>query len=146
MKITSSAFENGEKISSKYTCDGEDMNPPLRIEDIPSNTKSLCLIVEDPDAPGGTFVHWLLWNISPDGLKIEEGKAPEEAIKGRNDFDKRGWGGPCPPSGSHRYFFRVYALKDVLDLSPSSEKKELMQAMEGHIEDKAEIMGVYEKE
>ena len=128
LKIRSVAFSHGGYIPPRYTCEGEDVNPPLEISDIPENTKSLALIVEDPDAPRGTYDHWIVWNIPPHEA-IKENSHP--GISGRNSFGNRGYGGPCPPSGSHRYFFKVYALDSNLDIQPGSDKKNLTGGNEG---------------
>lgn len=145
MKILSPAFENNSKIPVKYTCDGEDINPPLEIKDVPEGTQSLVLIVDDPDAPIGTFLHWLVWNISLDTLKIEENSIPPRAIQGRNDFGKESYGGPCPPSGEHRYFFKIYALDKKLDLPAGSKLKDVEREMAGHILDQAQLIGLYQR-
>ncbi len=145
MKITSSAFENNQQIPLKYTCDGQDINPPLEISEVPKETKSLVLIVDDPDAPMGTWVHWLVWNIDPSIAKIEENSMPQGAVQGQNSFGKAPYGGPCPPSGTHRYFFKVYALDIKLELDSSADKNALESAMEGHILDKAELIGLYQR-
>ena len=145
MKISSPAFENNSKIPEKYTCDGENINPPLKIEGVPKEAKSLVLIVDDPDAPIGTFLHWLVWNIPPETNFIEENSLPEGAVQGRNDFGKENYGGPCPPFGTHRYFFKVYALDKVFDLPPGSTLKEVEKEMEGHILDQAQLVGLYQK-
>lgn len=145
MKITSSAFIHNTKIPSKYTCDGEDVNPPLEFSDVPENAKSLALIVDDPDAPMGTWVHWVLFNIPPDCRKIEENSIPKGAVEGINDFRKNNYGGPCPPSGTHRYFFKHYALDCVIDLKGTVTKKDLEKAMDGHIIAKAELIGLYSR-
>lgn len=142
MKLISSAFENNGDIPSKYTCQGEDVNPPLEIEDIPENTKTLVLIMDDPDAPMGVWDHWVVWNIKPIN-KIEENSSP--GIQGTNDFGKNDYGGPCPPSGKHRYFFKLYALDTELDIDVSAHKKDIEKIMEGHILEKAELIGLYEK-
>lgn len=142
LKITSSAFMNNGFIPAKYTCDGDDMNPPINIEGIPEETESLALIVDDPDAPMGTWDHWIVWNISP-LEKIEENSVP--GVEGLNDFGKHTYGGPCPPSGTHRYFFKVYALDTKLNLKPNSRKKDLERAMEGHILAKGEVIGLYKR-
>lgn len=140
--IKSSAFEHKGSVSSKYTCDGDDINPPLSIENIPEKTQSLVLIVDDPDAPMGTWDHWVAWNIPP-VQKIEENSVP--GTEGLNDFGKHAYGGPCPPSGIHRYFFKIYALDTKLDLNPNSRKKDVEIAMEGHILAKGEIIGLYSR-
>src|ERR1700730_16873973 len=116
MKITSPAFQEGGNIPQKFTCDGANVNPALRLEGITADAKSLVLIVDDPDAPGGSFTHWLIWNIDPKASEISEGSAPKGA-QGKNDFGKSGYGGPCPPSGTHRYFFKLFALDQPLNLS-----------------------------
>jgi len=145
MKIESPAFSNQGKIPAKYTCDGENISPPLIFSEIPENTASLALIVDDPDAPAGDWVHWLLFNIDPKVEKIEEGIKPENALVGINDFNKNAYGGPCPPSGTHRYFFKVYALSKSLSLDESARKRDLEEAMEGHIIAKAELIGLYSR-
>src|SRR5437899_11902207 len=108
MKITSSAFQEGGNIPSKFSCDGADTSPPLQISDIPSGAKSLVLIIDDPDAPSGLFTHWAVWNISPQTSTIDEGRTPK-GVQGTNDSGKSGYGGPCPPSGTHRYYFKIFA-------------------------------------
>lgn len=145
MKIESSAFKNNEYIPSKYTCDGENINPPLKISGIPQNTQSLVLIVDDPDSPTGTWVHWTVFNIDPKIQEISENSVPEGAVEGITDFGSIGYGGPCPHSGTHRYFFKLYALDAKLDLLAGSSKKEIEKAMEGHILDKAELIGLYSR-
>ncbi|HOP09503.1 MAG TPA: YbhB/YbcL family Raf kinase inhibitor-like protein [Candidatus Methanofastidiosa archaeon] len=142
MKITSEAFENGEDIPSKYTCQGADINPPLSIDGIPEGTTSLAVIMEDPDAPVGIWDHWIVWNIHPTST-IAEGSVP--GIQGLNDFIQAKYGGPCPPSGIHRYFFKVFALDTYLDLKEGAKKEELLAAMDGHVLDKAELMGKYKR-
>src|SRR6267378_3425141 len=116
MKITSSAFQQGANIPSKFSCDGADTSPPLQIQEIPPAAKSLVLIVDDPDAPSGLFTHWIVWNIEPATAQIDENNSPVGAMKGTNDFGKSGYGGPCPPSGTHRYFFKLIALDQKLSL------------------------------
>lgn len=145
MKITSSAFKREESIPSKYTCTGEDVNPPLRFEEIPEEAASLALVVDDPDAPAGTWIHWTLWNLSPETKKIEEDSVSQEAVQGTTDFGEKGYGGPCPPSGEHRYRFKIFALDKELNLKSGAEKEELDRAMEDHIIEKDELMGVYSK-
>ena len=144
-KITSPAFKQKEYVPSKYTCDGIDVNPPLAIEDIPPEAKSLALSVDDPDAPRGTWVHWVVWNISSTTKEIRENAVPEGAVQGMNDFGKQEYGGPCPPSGTHRYFFKIYALDTLLNLRSSTTKAMLESAMKGHILAEAEIIGLYKK-
>ena len=143
LKITSPAFGHNEKIPSKYTCDGDNVNPPLEIEGIPESAKSLVLIVDDPDAPAGNWDHWIVWNI-PLVQDIEEDSIPGE--QGMNDFKRQSWGGPCPPSGTHRYFFKLYALDTKLSLERTSVKKDVESAMQEHILSKGELIGLYERE
>lgn len=142
LEVRSSAFSHKGHIPSRYTCDGEDINPSLEIGNIPEGTKSLALIMEDPDAPGGTFDHWLVWNISPNEA-ISERANP--GISGTNSFGKTGYGGPCPPRGSHRYYFKAYALDTTLDLLAGSDKKSLIHAMKEHVLAEGVLMGLYEK-
>ena len=144
MKITSSAFQEGAIIPSKFTCDGADTSPPLQIADVPSGAKSLALIVDDPDAPSGLFTHWMVWNISPQTNIIGEGSTPQ-GVQGTNDFGKSGYGGPCPPSGMHRYYFKIFALDKTLDLPPGAKRKELDKAMNGHVIAQGQLMGRYSK-
>ena len=143
MLISSPAFEHQSNIPSQYTCDGRNINPPLVIEQIPEEAKSLVLVVDDPDAVGGMWVHWVVWNI-PITLSIKENSVP--GTEGVNDFKRKHYGGPCPPSGTHRYFFKVYALDAVLDLPAYTDKKALEQAMQPHIIAFGEIIGLYERE
>jgi Raf kinase inhibitor-like YbhB/YbcL family protein len=140
--ISSAAFENEGIIPSKYTCDGEDINPPLEVDNIPEGTKTLAIIVEDPDAPKGTFDHWIIWNIPPERL-IEENRIP--GMSGKNGAGKTGYYGPCPPSGYHRYYFHVFALDNSLDLEAGIDKKTLETAMEPNILAKGSLMGRYKK-
>lgn len=150
IKIESSAFKYGEFIPVKYTCDGENVSPPLKWSGAPANTKSLALISDDPDAPIGDWVHWVMYNIPPNVFELEE-KIPADkilqngAIHGLNDFRKFGYGGPCPPSGVHRYFFKIYALDTMLDLPPGATKKQLLEAMKNHIIAQGELMGKYQR-
>jgi len=146
MKIESSAFRQNEAIPSKYTCDGENVNPPLKFSRVPEDAKSLVLIVDDPDAPSGTWVHWTVWNIAPRTEGIGENDVPQGAVEGLTDFGKPGYGGPCPPSGTHRYFFKVFALDITLDLDSSAKIEELEKAMEGHILAKDELIGLYQRQ
>lgn len=145
MKISSNAFENNAQIPSKYTCDAENINPPLMISDIPADAKTLALLVDDPDAPVGDWVHWIAWNIPPTTTEITENSAPL-GIQGTTDFGKPGWGGPCPPFGTHRYFFKIYALNTELNLPASAKKADLLKAIEGHILDQAELIGLYQRQ
>jgi Raf kinase inhibitor-like YbhB/YbcL family protein len=138
IKVFSNAFESNGTIPKKYTCSGENINPSLEFEGIPEEADSLVLILDDPDAPMKTFTHWIVWNIEP-VAKIEEDSIP--GVEGMNDFRKIGYGGPCPPSGTHRYFFRVYALDKLLDLKAGASRKELESEMIGHIIAEGELMG-----
>jgi Raf kinase inhibitor-like YbhB/YbcL family protein len=146
----SSVFSNGDFIPVKYTCDGDDVSPEIKIDNVPTNAKSLVLINDDPDAPMGTWDHWILFNIPPNYTAIPEGIKPEKEFSngmrhGLNSWGKVGYGGPCPPSGVHRYYFKVYALDVVLDLPPGVSKSKLLKAMEGHIIAKGELMGKYSR-
>lgn len=145
LKITSAAFADREAIPAKYTCDGRDINPPLAWTGIPAGTKSLALIMDDPDAPVGTWVHWVVWNISPETRAIGENSVPSGALQGKNDWKRNNYGGPCPPSGTHRYFIKLYALDAVPDLGPSTVKADLERAMTGHILARGELMGTYRR-
>jgi Raf kinase inhibitor-like YbhB/YbcL family protein len=146
MKITSSAFENNQSIPEKYTCDGENINPPLEFSEIPASAKSLVLIVEDPDAPSKIWIHWVLYNMSPNISFINENSKPSNAEEGINDFGKSGYGGPCPPSGTHRYIFRLYALDALLEDMPDFTDKEILtEAMHGHVIEQVELIGTYSK-
>jgi Raf kinase inhibitor-like YbhB/YbcL family protein len=142
--VKSSAFEKNTKIPSKYTCDGDDINPPLTFEGVPKEAKTLVLIVDDPDAPRGTFDHWVVWNIPASIGKIEENNA-SSGIEGLNGAGKAGYFGPCPPSGTHRYFFKVYALDTSLSLGANSRKKDVEVAMEGHVLAKGELICLYRR-
>jgi len=143
MKISSPAFQHNEFIPRQYTCQGEDVNPPLVIENIPKAAKNLALIVDDPDAPMGTWVHWVVFNMTPTD-EIKENSIP--GLQGINDFGQLNYGGPCPPSGTHRYFFKVYALSKMLSLKEGMSKGALEKAMAGHILDEDELIGLYKKE
>ena len=144
MKITSSAFREGGNIPSKFTCDGGDSSPPLQISEIPSSAKSVALVVDDPDAPSGLFTHWIVWNISPQTNEIAEGSTPK-GMQGTNDFGKAGYGGPCPPSGTHRYYVKIFALDRELDLPPGTKRNQLDAAMKGHVVAQGELMGRYSR-
>lgn len=139
--VRSSAFASGSNIPAQFTCKGANTNPPLQFEAIPKGAKSLALIVDDPDAPGGLFSHWLIWNIEPTTTQIGEKIVPSGAMEGTNDFGKPGYGGPCPPSGTHRYFFRLFALDRPLDLKPGAKRSALEHAMKGHVVGQGELMG-----
>jgi Raf kinase inhibitor-like YbhB/YbcL family protein len=151
MIITSSAFKEGGTIPAKYTCDAEDISPPLVWEKIPAGTKSLALICDDPDAVVGTWVHWVAYNIPPDEGKLDENikkgekSFPNGMIQGSNDWPRIGYGGPCPPSGTHRYFFKFYALDTALDLKPGATKAQLLKAMKGRALAEGQLMGRYKR-
>jgi Raf kinase inhibitor-like YbhB/YbcL family protein len=142
-QLSSPAFAHEGVIPAKYTCDGDGINPPLNIEGIPEGTVSLALIVDDPDAPGGTYDHWLVWNI-PRVAQIPEGTRP--GISGTNSDQKTGYHPPCPPDGEHRYFFYLYALDAEIQLHPGAARNELEMAINGHILGNAELMGRYTKQ
>jgi Raf kinase inhibitor-like YbhB/YbcL family protein len=142
LTVTSDAFEDGKDIPSYYTCEGAAVNPPLQIDGIPVGTVTIALIVEDPDAPKGTFDHWLLWNLPPD-ISIEEDR--ERGMTGINSAGKTGYHPPCPPSGSHRYFFHVFALDKALDIDNGTTRSTLEEAMADHILAKGSLMGRYKK-
>jgi hypothetical protein len=143
LSIKSPAFEHGKLIPKKYTCDGQDINPPLTIEGVPKEAKTLVLAVDDPDAPSGTWDHWIVWNIPASTSKIAENSVPGK--EGVNSARQQGYMGPCPPGGTHRYFFKVYALDTQLSLDPSSRKKDAEKAMQGHVLAKGELMGLYRR-
>jgi len=144
MKLKSSAFEKGGEIPAKYTCDGDDVSPPLEIIDVPEDTETLALVMDDPDAPMGVFDHWVVWNIPADISSIPEDTQPE-GTPGRNDFGRLDYGGPCPPSGTHTYRFKLYALDRDLDLPRGSAKGELQREMEGHVLDESLLTGDYSR-
>lgn len=144
MKLTS-VFAHNENIPSKYTCDGEDVAPELIISEVPADAKSLALIVDDPDAPMGIWVHWVLYNLPPNITKINAQNLPSEVKQGMTDFGRIGWGGPCPPSGTHRYFFKLYAVDKTLDLPAEVTKAQLENAIRNHIIEKAELIGLYKR-
>ncbi len=143
LEVKSPSFEANQKIPSKYSCDGQSINPPLTIEGVPKGTKSLAIIMDDPDAPMGTFDHWVVWNIPLSANKIAENS--DTGIQGLNSAGEHGYTGPCPPSGTHRYFFKAYALDTELDLGANSKKKDLEKAMQGHILAKGELIGLYSR-
>ena len=143
LTLSSPAFEHNGTIPAKYTCDGVNVNPPVLIEHVPAGTKSLALIVDDPDAPAGTWVHWILWNMDPAMKEVKEGSVPRGAQQGLNDFRQHEYSGPCPPSGTHRYVFRVYALDKQLELKAGAGRKDLETAMIGHILAEGELIGKY---
>jgi Raf kinase inhibitor-like YbhB/YbcL family protein len=143
LSVKSPVFENGKHIPVKYTCDGANVNPPLTIDVVPEETKTLVLIVDDPDAPMGVFDHWVVWNIPPTTRKIEENTVP--GTEGMSSYRKHAYGGPCPPYGTHRYFFKVYALDARLDLKLDSTKRDVEKAMKGNILAEGELVGLYSR-
>jgi len=150
MRIRSPAFQNGATIPKRFTCDGADINPELVFEDVPQETKSLVLIMDDPDVPktireDGTWDHWLVWNIPPDTKIIPEQWEARGVVVGRNTGGTNGYEGPCPPDREHRYFFKLYALDTILNLSSDASKTELIKSMEGHIIAQAELIGLYKR-
>jgi len=150
-KLTSPAFADGQMIPSKYTADGDNVSPPLAWEGLPPGTQSLALICDDPDAPVGTWVHWLMWNIPATPPSLREHVPPQKQLpngsrQGVNDFGRIGYGGPAPPSGTHRYYFRLYALDTVLDLPAGASRGQLEKAMKGHILGQTQLMGKYSRQ
>ncbi len=150
MKMTSSAFQEGGMIPSRYTCDGEDISPALAWTDPPDETQSLALICDDPDAPMGIWVHWVVYNIPRDARGLVESFSkdktrPDGTMQGMTDFRRIGYGGPCPPGGTHRYFFKLYALNTGVKLKPGATKQELLKAVEGHMLAEAVLMGRYQR-
>ena len=145
MKITSPDFEPDGFIPMNFTCQGKDINPSLYVNDVPASTKSLALIVDDPDAPMGAWVHWVVYDIPASAnVSVTENSIPGK--EGWNNFGRTHYGGPCPPSGKHRYFFKIYALDAILNVSGKVDKKSLERAMQGHILDEAKLVGVYKKQ
>lgn len=142
--ITSDAFSDGANIPVEFTCEGADKNPPLKITAIPAGAKSLALIMDDPDAPGKTFDHWIVWNIAPETTVIASGSTPGKA--GLNSLGETQYTGPCPPSGTHRYFFKIYALDTMLGLDKTADKRKLEDAMENHILAYGALIGKYKKQ
>ena len=150
MQITSTAFEPDGVIPPKYTCDGADVSPPLAWQGIPPGAKTIALICDDPDAPMGTWIHWVLWNLPAETTQLPEDLPPDEVLpsgakQGTTDFGRVGYGGPCPPGGTHRYFFKVYALDTALDLPAGASKDDLLDAMAGHILAEGQLMGNYRR-
>ena len=150
IEIKSPAFENNGMIPKQYTCDGRNISPPLSWNGISADTKSLALICDDPDAPAGTWVHWVIYNMPPAAKGLQEGVLPlkdfsHDTKQGITDFKKIGYGGPCPPNGNHRYFFKLYALNIKLNLESGATKKQLEDAMKGHIIAQAELVGKYKR-
>ncbi len=150
LKLESPGFAEGGMIPRKHTCDGEDVSPELRWNGAPLGTRSFALICDDPDAPAGTWVHWVLFNLPPEGNRLAAAVPPDPKLKGGgthgiNDFRRLGYGGPCPPGGTHRYFFKLYALDCLLELEPGIQKRDLETAMKGHILEQATLMGRYRR-
>jgi Raf kinase inhibitor-like YbhB/YbcL family protein len=143
ISITSPSFEAAGDIPAKFTCHGTNVSPELQISSVPNEAKSLVLIVDDPDAPRGLFTHWIVWNIDPKTTRVAENGAPTAGVQGTNDFGKRNYGSPCPPSGTHRYFFKIFALDTKLELKPGARRAELDAAMRGHVLAQGELMGRY---
>jgi len=144
MNITSPAFENESALPADYTCRGESKIPPLRFIDVPDNTRSLVLIIDDPDAPAGTWVHWIVFNIDPAVSEISQDNQPQ-ANFGINDYNQLEYGAPCPPSGTHRYFFKLYALDTKLDLQNGASVNEIVTAMQGHVIEQTTLIGTVSK-
>lgn len=150
IKLTSPAFDDGGMISGRYTCDEDDVSPQLNWENIPDGTQSIAIIMDDPDAPRGTWVHWVIYNIKPDTNELHENIDTDEAVnsgalQGTNSWGSIGYGGPCPPGGVHRYFFKIYALDYPTLIEPGATKEDLLESMRDHILDQGELMGRYER-
>ncbi len=150
IKLTSAAFKEGQPIPRQYTCDGVDVSPPLEWAGVPKTARTVAIICDDPDAPAGTWVHWVLYNLPAENIGLVESLPTTENLKaggfqGQNDFGKIGYGGPCPPSGTHRYFFKIYALDSELPLKAGATKADLEKAMEGHIVSQGQLMGTYRR-
>lgn len=151
MKLESSVFANNALIPAKYTCDGSDISPPLIWDEVPTETQSIVLIVDDPDAPRRTFVHWVVYDIPATVRQLPEQippvkTLPNGGVQGKNDFGNLGYGGPCPPSGTHRYFFKLYTLDRKLGLAAGATKNQILAAMESHVLDKTELIGLYQRQ
>jgi Raf kinase inhibitor-like YbhB/YbcL family protein len=140
LKISSPSFQAGAQMPPKFTCKGENISPALAITGVPSGAKSLVLILDDPDAPGGLFTHWLVWNINPRTTNIAENSTPSGAEQGTNDFGKRGYAGPCPPGGTHRYYFHLFALDDTLALPAGVRRADVDKALRGYVIERGELM------
>jgi Raf kinase inhibitor-like YbhB/YbcL family protein len=151
LKLTSTAFDEGGMIPAQYTCDGQNVSPPLAWSGVPEAAKSLALVADDPDAPGGTWTHWVIYQIPATEKGLAENVPARDTLddgarQGKNDFKKTGYGGPCPPSGTHRYFFKLYALDTDLNLPPGSTKDQLLKATEGHVVAQGQLMGRYKRQ
>lgn len=143
LQLTSSAFTEGNAIPVTFTCKGENVNPPLTVNGVPSNAKSLAMILHDPDAPSGDWVHWLVWNINPSIIEIPQGSLPVGAVEGTTSFGKTGYGGPCPPSGTHHYIFELYTLNTTLDLPQTTTREQLESAMNANILAQTKLTGTF---
>jgi Raf kinase inhibitor-like YbhB/YbcL family protein len=150
IEVTSQAFEDGEAIPARYTCDGLDVSPELSWDPVPDDTQNLALIADDPDAPGRTFVHWVIYDLPPDTRRLPEDvpkqqTPPGGAVQGVNGAGRIGYMGPCPPSGTHRYFFKVFALDTRLDIGAGATKADVVDAMQGHVLAEGQLMGTYRR-
>jgi Raf kinase inhibitor-like YbhB/YbcL family protein len=150
MKVESAAFKEGQPIPRQYTCDGINISPPLEWSGVPKSAKTIAIVADDPDAPGGTWVHWVLYNLPAENIGLVENVPVNEELRaggfqGKNDFGKPGYGGPCPPSGTHRYFFKVYALDTDLPLKAGATRADVDKAIQGHIVAQAQLMGTYQR-
>lgn len=150
MRLSSSSFKDGGTIPTRFTCDGEDISPPLHFSGLPGGTRSVALVCDDPDAPVGTWVHWVIYNLPADTAALDEAlpakeTLPDGSMQGMTDFQRIGYGGPCPPAGTHRYFFKLYALNTMLDLPPGVSKSGLIEAMEGHLLSECRLIGLYSR-
>lgn len=150
LKVTSAAFAEGGAIPAEYTCDGRNVSPPLAWDGVPPDAKTLALIADDPDAPRGVWTHWVVFNLPASERKLDEGVPATETLaggakQGKNDFDNAGYGGPCPPSGTHRYYFKLYALDGALSLPSGATKDQLLRAMQGHVVAEGQLMGRYQR-
>lgn len=145
MQLSSPSFTNNSAIPAKFTCQGQNINPELQISGVTSEAKSIALIMDDPDAPNGDFVHWVIWNIPVETESIPEHASAKFATQGNNSTSTQQYMGPCPPTGIHRYFFRLYALSEILDIPATSTKADLLKAMQGKIIDETQLMGTYRK-
>lgn len=145
MNLTSPAFNNNQPLPTKYTCEGQGVNPPLAFTEVPAEAKSLALIMDDPDAPASTFTHWTLWNIDPKTTTINENSVPAGAAQGLTSVNELGYFPPCPPSGTHHYIFKLYALDILLNLPSQTSVAQLEEAMQGHILQTSQLIGLYKK-
>ena len=146
MKLTSDNFEHEQPIPFRFTCDGDNINPSLQVSEAPNDAKSLVLIIDDPDAPSGKFIHWVLYNIDPKTTKIEENSVPRGAQPALTSFGGKSYGGPCPPSDTHHYHFKIFALDTELSLEDDADIEDVEAAMEDHVLDWTELIGLYERQ